>query len=223
MIIYVFTNKINGKQYVGQTVRPFEERFGEHKRKKSLLNSAFNKYGEENFTYKVVDTAETIEELNRKEVAWIQKLGSVEPFGYNLCYGGGNTMGYNHKPESRLKMSMTKKNKGSAKGEKNHFYGKKHTEETRRKMREAWATKRVMTEEMKQKIREAHPTKPVINLTTGVIFESIKQAAEHHGITATHITRVCRGRRKSCGGYKWAYVEPNDKTIPSQAHENEKV
>lgn len=223
MIIYVFTNKINGKQYVGQTVRTFEERFGEHKRKKSIFNSALKKHGESNFDYTTVDSAETIEELNRKEVEWIQKLGCVEPFGYNLCYGGNNTMGFNHKPESRLKMSVTKKAIGSAKGKRNHFYGKKHSDETRKKMREAWKTKRVMTDEMKQKIRESHVTKSVINLTTGETFESIKKASEHYGIEATHITRVCRGKRKSCGGYKWAYVEPNDKTIPSQAHENEKV
>jgi len=223
MIIYVFTNKVNGKQYVGQTVRPFEERFAEHKRKKSLLNSAFKKYGEDNFDYQIVDSAEDMDELNEKEVEWIQKLGCVSPFGYNLCYGGGNTMGFNHREDSKKKMSISKKVLGSAKGKKNHFYGKKHTDETREKMREAWRTKRVMTGEAKQKLREAHVTKSVINLTTGMRFESIKQAAEHYGIEATHITRVCKGKRKSCGGYKWAYAELNDKTIPSQAHENEKV
>lgn len=221
MIIYTFTNKINGKQYVGQTIRELEERFKEHKRKPSILNSALKKYGDNNFDLKVVDSAKTIEELNQKEVEWIQKLGCVEPFGYNLCYGGGNTMGYNHKSEAKQKMSATKKMKGSAKGEKNHFYGKVHTLETKEKMKEAWRTKREMTEEMKEKLRLVHPKQSVINLTTGEIFESIKQASEKYDIEATHISRVCRGKRKSCGGYKWAY--PNDKTIPSQAHENEKV
>ena len=46
MIIYKITNNVNGKIYIGQTVRTLEERLSEHKRKKvSLISKAFDKYG----------------------------------------------------------------------------------------------------------------------------------------------------------------------------------
>lgn len=217
MIIYLITNKINGKQYVGQTVRSLEERFNEHKRHAGVVGRAIKKYGAENFVYEIIDRADDIETLNRKEIEYIQRLGTVEPFGYNLCYGGENTMGYNHRQESKVKMSMVQKERGNQVGSKNHFFGKKHSEETREKMRLAWKNKRTMTEEMKQKLKESHPKKAVINLTTGERFESIKEAAEKFGIEATHITRVCKGKRKSCGGYKWSYAETerHDNTEPS--------
>lgn len=218
MIIYLITNKINGKQYVGQTVRTLEERFKEHKRKNGVISRAIKKYGAENFTYELIDTAESMDELNKKEIEHIQRLGTTEPFGYNLCYGGNNTMGYNHREESKKKMSLVKKKKGSHVGERNHFYGKKHTEETRAKMKEAWRTKRVMTEEWRQKLKDNHPTRKVINLTTGEEFESIKEAAEKYGLKETHISRVCRGGRKTTGGFRWAYAEDlKDMAIPSQA------
>lgn len=214
MIIYKITNLINGKIYIGQTVRELEERIGEHKRKRnSLVGKAIKKYGEENFSIEVVDKGCSLEELNNKEIKWIQHYGCVVPFGYNQCYGGNNTMGYNHKDESRKKMSISKQ--GMYDKEKNHFYGKTHTEETRAKMRLAWKTKRVMTDEMKQKLRDKHPTKKVINLDTGEVFESINDACEKYNLQNTHISRVCRGKRKKTGGYRWMYYNEYKEKEPT--------
>lgn len=213
MIIYCITNKINGKRYIGQTVRTLEERFGEHARNKnSYLGSTIRKYGRENFTAEIIDSSLLIDDLNEKEIYWTQKLNTKIPHGYNLVDGGDNTMGYNHTLEARMKMSMTKKELGNMEGVKNHFYGKRHTEETRKKMSDAWKNgKRVMTPELKKRLRESQYTRKVLNVTTGEIFNSIKEASETYDIKATHITRVCRGRRKTTGGYKWSYID--DKAI----------
>lgn len=195
--------------YVGQTVRPFEERFAEHRRKKkSLLSRAFNKYGIDNFEYEIIDKAKTVDELNSKEDYWIKKLNTKFPSGYNLCYGGGNTRGYNHTEIARKRMSMAWKERGAPKGKKNPFYGKKHTEETKEHLRELWASgKREITPEWREKIEANRYTVKVRNITTGEVFDSIKEAADKHNVEATHITRVCKGKRKSCGGYKWEYVD----------------
>lgn len=208
MIIYCITNKVNGKQYVGQTVRTLEERYKEHIRNKtSYLGTAIRKYGRENFTAEVIDSSLLIDDLNEKEIYWTKKLKTKIPHGYNLVDGGDNTLGYNHTLEARMKMSMTKKSLGSMVGAKNHFYGKIHTKETREKMSAAWKTgRRVMTPELKEKLKESHHTRKVMNVTTGEVFNSIKEAGEVHGVKATHITRVCRGRRKSTGGFEWKYV-----------------
>ena len=204
MIIYTFKNKVNDKVYVGQTCRTFKERMGEHLRhKNTTLGKALAKYGIDNFEYKIIDEAKTIEELNEKEIFWIEKLNSITPYGYNLCKGGNNTLGYNHKEESKEKMRLSKK--GTFKGEDNPFFGKKHTLETRQKMRDAW------TEERKEQLRLSAKTRnyrtvKVRNVDTGEVFDSVKKAAEKYSLKDTHISRVCKGKRKTTGGFKWEYV-----------------
>lgn len=68
MIIYKITNKINGKLYVGQTIRPLKRRIWNHLCKTgTAISSALRKYGIENFVIEEIDRAETKEELNKKE------------------------------------------------------------------------------------------------------------------------------------------------------------
>lgn len=84
---------------------------------------------------------------------------------------------------------------------------KKHTDETKAKMREAWASgKRVMTPEQKEMLKKVHFTKKVKNKTTGKVFNSVKSAADYYGLKDTHISRVCKGKRKKTGGFEWEYV-----------------
>lgn len=148
MIIYKVTNLINGKCYVGQTIRTLEERIAEHKRKKRLLLSkAFEKYGFENFSFEILDTAKTLNELNEKEIHWINQLNTIKPNGYNLCKGGNNTFGYHHREDSKKSMSIKKSNMYVGNG--NPFYGKKHTEKAKEKMRIA-KTGRKLTDEWKK-------------------------------------------------------------------------
>lgn len=205
MIIYKIENKINGKCYIGQTIRNLDERVSEHLRKNYYIGRALNKYGLHNFDIDVIDYAESIDELNSKECFYIEKYNSMTPQGYNLCDGGGRTLGFKHTEESKKSMSNNKKGKYT--GEDNHFYGKKHTEATKEKMRLAWKTTRIMTEEQKEKLRKAHVTKQVINLDTGDIFNSCKEAGASINVNPTQITRVCKGRSKTSGGYHWMYYE----------------
>lgn len=205
MIIYKITNNVNGKIYIGQTVRTLEERLSEHKRKKvSLISKAFDKYGFENFTVEQIDSAESIDELNELEFKYIREYDSITPNGYNQCEGGGNTFGYHHSEKSKQKMSQNKKGKYT--GAENHFYGKHHTEESRRKMSES-RKGRVIDDEWRQHLSEASTLKrQVQNLDTGEIFDSVKKAAESCGVASTNITRACKGKTKTSGGYRWKYV-----------------
>lgn len=90
--VYVITNLINNKQYVGQSKHP-EQRFKEHcvKHKKnryvSLINSAILKYGKENFKMEIVYYGP---KYNEKEIYYISKLNTLAPDGYNLATGGEN-------------------------------------------------------------------------------------------------------------------------------------
>lgn len=44
---------------------------------------------------------------------------------------------------------------------------------------------------------------------TGVIYNSIKEAAEKNNLFDTSISAVCKGKQKTCGGYHWRYYEEN--------------
>lgn len=100
MIVYKITNQINGKVYIGQTTRTLKQRFERHKQDalSNRLNTHFaraiRKYGPENFTAEIIDTAETQEELTQKEYYWIGYYHACEN-GYNetnnMFKCGGNT------------------------------------------------------------------------------------------------------------------------------------
>ena len=101
---------------------------------------------------------------------------------------------------------MSQNKKGKYTGAENHFYGKHHTEESRRKMSES-RKGRVIDDEWRQHLSEASTVKrQVQNLDTGEIFDSVKKAAESCGVASTNITRACKGKTKTSGGYRWKYV-----------------
>lgn len=102
-IIYCYTNLINNKKYIGQTINP-HQRFLQHKSSAfnekdkdydSPLHRAFRKYGYENFKYEVLAEADTIEELNGLEIYYIAHFNTKEN-GYNIEMGGKNS----NKPKS---------------------------------------------------------------------------------------------------------------------------
>ena len=193
---------LNGKVYIGQTVRTLNERIAEHKRKRnSLLGQAIRKYGDACFSFEIIDEAGDIETLNEKEKYWITFYDCEVPNGYNQCNGGANTAGYHHKDSSKEKMRIVKKE--AYRGVGNPFYGKKHSEEAKAKMSQA-RRGRTLTDEWRTKIGYGL-RKKVINLDTGEIFESVKAAAGQYGLKDTHITRVCKGKRKSTGGFRWSH------------------
>lgn len=215
MIIYKIQNKITNKIYIGQTVRALKERMKEHcSHSKTAIDKALNKYEKKNFKCKVIDTAKTIEELNNKEKFWIAYYNCCVPNGYNLCTGGENTMGYKHTRLTKIKMSKAQFAR-NMKGENNPFYGKTHTKESKLKMSKA-RKGRTLTEEWKRNISKGSTTKrKVINLDTEEIFETVTKASEKYSIPATHISRVCRKKRKRTGGYRWMYYDEY-MTIPCQ-------
>ena len=114
MFIYKITNLINNKIYIGQTVRDVRYRWNFHKACGiSAIGLAIKKYGIENFTFEVIDTAANVEELNKKEVDFISQYNSVAPFGYNLELGG-----LNHQVSEVTKEKMRKAKQGKTTSKK---------------------------------------------------------------------------------------------------------
>lgn len=105
-IIYKITNNINGKVYIGQTIRSVERRFVEHKTKDSAcrkLNRAMDKYGKNNFSIEELVKAKTQEDLDRLEKKYIKQYDAINS-GYNIREGGSNGKWH---PESIEKMRQS--------------------------------------------------------------------------------------------------------------------
>ena len=89
--IYGFQNQLNGKWYIGQSIH-VEHRQKEHKqemlsnRSNNKFQNALRKHGWENFSFQVLEECSP-EELNQKEVFWIQHYNSYLN-GYNSTPGG---------------------------------------------------------------------------------------------------------------------------------------
>jgi group I intron endonuclease len=94
LFIYKIENKTNGKIYIGQTIQSINIRFKGHiksskkNNNKSILYKAMRKYDIQSFEISVVDTADTKEVLNKKEIYWIEYYDCMNPNGYNLTRGG---------------------------------------------------------------------------------------------------------------------------------------
>ena len=81
MIIYKITNKINGKIYIGQTIKKLKYRWSGHiskakKGSKTPLHRAIIKYGVGSFEVLEIYSANTLEELNKREKFCIKVFGS---------------------------------------------------------------------------------------------------------------------------------------------------
>jgi len=109
--IYLITNLVNGKQYVGKTVQTIKARFGGHcnpgeMNKKCLISKAIKKYGKENFKIKEIAVAYNQKQLKFSEGFYISSFNTLTPNGYNLT---NIINGYSkHSEETKEKMRIAR-------------------------------------------------------------------------------------------------------------------
>ena len=135
--IYVIKNKINGKFYIGSS-DDIRHRWYEHsyklkrnKHNNTHLQNAWNKYGENNFEFLIVERCNN-EDLLTREQHYIDELQPFKENGYNICdiAGGGDTI-TNHPNRDEFIKKMTIINKG----ENNGMFGRKHKNSTIQEMK----------------------------------------------------------------------------------------
>jgi group I intron endonuclease len=176
--VYLITNIENKKQYVGITKFSIEERFFQHTKRGFLLTEAIQKYGEQNFSIELVKEVESAERAYELEIFYIQKYNTKVPNGYNLTDGGDGIFGWEASEEYRQECS--ERLKLLHKEKKVGMYGKKHSEETKKKMSasskgrpKSWLIGRNISEETRKKLRQ-------INLGRTLSEETRKKISENH-------------------------------------------
>ena len=147
--VYILTNNINGKFYIGSAVclysrlRDYHQDWYQASRSNTLIVRAMQKYGSENFTIGILEFTDKLG-ASEAEQKWIDSLKPE----YNLLQKASSSLGYTHKAEDIVKISeaMTGKPRSdevrmamSARqmGSNNTFYGKTHTDSAKQLVREA--------------------------------------------------------------------------------------
>lgn len=207
--IYKIINNVNQKIYIGMTYNTVEERWKQHKRdahKRNLtenrpLYRAIEKYGIDNFSIYTIEETNSPEE---REKYWIEYYGSFKN-GYNATIGGDGRpyIDYDLVVATYRELQSIKE---VAKQLNIH-------PDTVRYILKAKKEKTLSNSEAIQKATGKIVNQYDLNNNFIQSFPSIKAAAESLGkITQTsngassHISDVCRGKRKTAYGYKWQFA-----------------
>ena len=218
--VYKHTTPSN-KVYIGITSqnnisRRWQNGFG-YKNNKHFFN-AIIKYGWENIKHEILYTNLTKEQACDIEIQLINAYQSNKSkFGYNQSNGG--EYGRNGVPlseETKNKLSLAHKGKHLSEKTRhkckiNNLGKHKCSEINRKKLSEKRKGKgnpmygHTFTKEHKYKLSQANGTK-VICIETNIIYVSIHEAEKETNINDWSISQVCKGKRKTAGGYHWQYL-----------------
>jgi group I intron endonuclease len=138
--VYLITNLINLKQYIGDHSTNDLENcqtrnyFGGG----IILKKAFKKYKRENFEKKILEFFPSKKEAFDAQEKYIKEYNTLVPNGYNISIKGG------HQSKDSISQNTKQKISKSLYGEKHPFFGKEtwmkgktHSEKSKKKMREA--------------------------------------------------------------------------------------
>jgi len=182
MHVYVVTNKVNGKIYVGQTVSDLERYFRSDvtralrrctDRKPHFYN-AIRKHGSKNFSIRLLVDALDKDQADKLEQFFIRTLGTQNrDIGYNIAAGGGGSFGYKRtiSPEHRAKLAAAGR-------------GRTHSSETKEKMRLAGLGKSKSVEHRK-------------NLSRARLGKKIGPFSDEHRRRMSEAASAAHARRKA--------------------------
>lgn len=229
--IYKIENQVNHNVYIGQSTNILyrwywhKDKLRTQKHYNEHLQKAWNKYGENNFKFSILETCKS-EELNEREMYW-DIFYRKDHTLYNIrSTGDQKPMSQEHRDK------IGKSLKGKYVGEKNSMYGKHHTEEYKRQMSKKMSGKNAYwygkhrSDETKEKLRQASlgkkqkpedlakRSRPVLqfDLSHRFIREwcSTREASRQLGIRDSSVVQSCKKGYRA-GNYYFVYKLPKFK------------
>ena len=207
-IIYCYTNKVNGKKYVGQTTWTPAARAGldgNRYDRRYKFGKAIEKYSLDAFDFEELEILEATDKralrllLNERERYYVSLFDSYVN-GYNSDRGGNS---HEHTDETKQKIRKTKLANQQKPGYKHPNQGKHLSEETKAKL----STARLGQEPWNKGMHVGANCRRVLCVETKIVYDSIAGAARALDIYPQSIGQVLRGRSKTAGGYHWEYVK----------------
>jgi group I intron endonuclease len=222
MLVYKITNTVNGKAYIGVTIRTLHNRWTRHKSSAKTgsqhpIHKAIRKHGADKFITEELCTVTTIEDLKQREqelIALFETYGNPAK-GYNATRGGDGTWGKQHTPETRERIRA----------------GLHRARQEGRFLNEAWleACQRARKKQIGIPLTTTHRSnisnalrgrkkndgagKQPISVdqytTLGEYVRSFAgygEAARAVGSNPSDIMRACQGKRKTVKGYKFKWT-----------------
>ena len=226
--IYLTTNLVNGKKYIGQHYGQLDDKYYGSG---VIIAKAIAEYGKENFVKEILEIT-TQEQIDEIEKYYIQKYNAVEDDNfYNISEGGQNGNGWKYAQQYWNEHSEEAKQIQQNNMKKLRQWWKEHPKELEANnkllVEEAKKWRLAHPEEVKQhmkKINQAkekwqqeHPeehqnqidkwriagskanSKKVLCITTNEEFESASAAGRFYNIPQPNISKCCRGERNSAG------------------------
>lgn len=196
VIIYLIKNKINGKKYIGQTIRSLELRWKEHLRRKDdfLIHKAIMKYGKDNFEIELVEKTSVFSKLNNLERYYIKTLDTLMPNGYNMTSGGSEIT-----KEIRKKISL------KTKGKKKRPWTQREKDAQSERLKGKKRTGKALENHNLAMRTKGHSKMVSVRDQNGIIYRSIREAARELGMSHRSVLRVLKGKQKETKGYSFEY------------------
>lgn len=216
--IYLITNDMNDKVYVGKTEFSIEKRFQEHckdrekrEEEKRPLYNAMNKYGIEHFSISLIEECST-EDAPVREQYWIEYYNSYSN-GYNATLGGDGKAYIDRQHLYKLwQQGLMIKDIADLTG-----HDKTHISDLLKQMgitnedikyrtirgRAYGACKQV--EMLDKKTNEVILTFDSTRDAARYLIQTLSLNPKSESGYSSHISEVCNGKRKTCQGYKWRY------------------
>ena len=161
--IYLITNKLNGKKYIGKRSTKKEIEQDNYMGSGTLLRLAFKKYGRDNFTKDILGVCDTAKEaFEVEELLVCQDVVDSNEF-YNMKIGGlgGCICGAVKSQEAKNKISIAQKERKRMPLSDEHKRkisdtqkDKKMSDETRKKMSDSAKLRKPFSDEHKRHLSE---------------------------------------------------------------------
>lgn len=246
--VYIHTNKINGKKYIGITSRKPNVRWGKDGKgyKEGKFRYAIQKYGWNNFEHEIVASNLTKEEADNMEVELIEKFNTRDDkYGYNMAVGGNSSAGFTHTEETKLKCSLAHKGGRSVRARKvicddivfdcitdcaNYYGMSKETigswlrNNTRAQQKFVDMNLRYYGEDINSLIPQIRPSDRRV-ICDNMEFDTAKDCAEFYGINKTTMTAWLNGNApmpKKFIDMKLSYTDKTGEAPVQQSNTNVK-